>query len=133
MPASSDKTRERILNAAERLFASHGFNGVSMRDLAAAAKAPLALISYRFGPKKTLYRAVFARRYEALTEQRVTRLAKVDLRRPGNAAVEDVIAAFLDLILELKTSRSNTHFATLIARSRSTPKKPSAASSRTIA
>lgn len=116
MPASSDKTRERILNVAERLFANHGFNGVSMRDLAAAAKVPLALISYHFGPKKALYRAVFARRYEALTEQRITRLGKVDLRRPGNEAVEDVIAAFLDPILELKTSRSNTHFATLIAR-----------------
>lgn len=123
MPANSDKTRERILNVAERLFANHGFNGVSMRDLAAAAKVPLALISYHFGPKKALYRSVFARRYEALTEQRLTRLGTVDLRHPRDGAIEDVIAAFLDPILELKTSRGNAHFATLIAREATDPEE----------
>src|SRR5215470_15519598 len=81
MPANSDKTRDRILTVAERLFAAHGFNGVSMRDLAAAAKVPLALISYHFGPKKALYRAVFSRRYEALTEDRLRRLGEIDSRR----------------------------------------------------
>src|SRR5262245_548779 len=105
MPASSDRTRNRILNVAERLFANYGFNGVSMRDLAASAKVPLALISYHFGPKKALYRAVFARRYEALTEQRLARLGSIDLQRPRDGTVEQVIAAFLDPILELKTSR----------------------------
>jgi AcrR family transcriptional regulator len=123
MPANSDKTRDRILTVAERLFAAHGFNGVSMRDLAASAKVPLALISYHFGPKKALYRAVFARRYEALTEDRLRRLNEIDARRNRGEAIEAVIAAFLDPILELKTSRSGVHFATLIAREATDPEE----------
>jgi AcrR family transcriptional regulator len=41
----------RILASAERLFADHGFDGVSMREIAANAKAQLALIHYHFGTK----------------------------------------------------------------------------------
>jgi AcrR family transcriptional regulator len=116
MPANSDKTRERILTVAERLFARHGFNGVSMRDLAAAAKVPLALASYHFGPKKALYRAVFARRYVEVTDERLARLGGLDLHHPAGTALERIIEAFLDPILELRSSRSGANFAVLLAR-----------------
>ena len=123
MPADSGKTRERILDVAERLFARHGFNGVSMRDLAAAAKVPLALVSYHFGPKHALYRALFARRYAALTADRLRRLDEIGPRRARGAPVEAIIAAFLDPILELRTSRGGGHFATLIAREATDPEE----------
>jgi AcrR family transcriptional regulator len=116
MPANSDKTRERILTVAERLFARHGFNGVSMRDLAAAAKVPLALVSYHFGPKKALYRAVFARRYVEVTDERLSRLASLDVQHPAETMIERIIEAFLDPILELRSSRSGADFAVLLAR-----------------
>jgi AcrR family transcriptional regulator len=116
MPANSDKTRERILTVAERLFARHGFNGVSMRDLAAAAKVPLALVSYHFGPKKALYRAVFARRYVEVTDERLSRLASLDLQHPAENTIERIIEAFLDPILELRSARSGADFAVLLAR-----------------
>ena len=60
--AKGAKTRERILRAAERLFAEHGYDGVSVRSIAAAAKVQLALLSYYFQSKLGLYRAVFQRR-----------------------------------------------------------------------
>ena len=41
-----DGTRERILRTAERLFAERGFNGVSVRELAAAAQVNIASIGY---------------------------------------------------------------------------------------
>jgi AcrR family transcriptional regulator len=116
MPANSDKTRERILSVAERLFARHGFNGVSMRDLAGAAKVPLALVSYHFGPKKSLYRAVFARRYTEVTDVRSARLARIDGRHAGSDVIEQIVEAFLDPILELRSSRSGANFARLLAR-----------------
>jgi AcrR family transcriptional regulator len=116
MPANSDKTRERILSVAERLFARHGFNGVSMRDLAGAAKVPLALVSYHFGPKKALYRAVFARRYAEVTDERSARLARIDLRHPAGNIMEQIVEAFLDPILELRASRNGANFARLLAR-----------------
>lgn len=51
-------TRERLLAAATRLFAQHGFGGVSVRDIARAARANVAAINYHFDGKLGLYRAV---------------------------------------------------------------------------
>lgn len=68
-------TRERILDAAERTFAERGgADGASMRDLAAAAGVRLSQLSYYFGSKEALYRAVFARRADALALTRGTAL-----------------------------------------------------------
>ena len=44
----SQATRERILDAAERLFAERGFYGVSVRDITGAASVDVALASYHF-------------------------------------------------------------------------------------
>ena len=51
-------TRERLLPAATRLFAQHGFGGVSVRDIARAARANVAAVNYHFDGKLGLYRAV---------------------------------------------------------------------------
>src|SRR5512139_593226 len=48
-------TRSKILSAATPLFAMHGLNGVSIRDLASAAGVNLSLVSYHFGGKEGLY------------------------------------------------------------------------------
>ena len=74
---SATPTRERILDAAERTFAERGgADGASMRDLAAAAEVRLSQLSYYFGSKEALYRAVFARRADALALARGTALAE---------------------------------------------------------
>lgn len=52
--------RERVLNAGLRLFAAKGFAKTSTREIALAAGANVAAISYYFGDKAGLYRAVFA-------------------------------------------------------------------------
>jgi AcrR family transcriptional regulator len=44
--------------AAERLIAARGFHGTSMRDIAAAARLPLATTVYHFARKEQLYAAV---------------------------------------------------------------------------
>jgi AcrR family transcriptional regulator len=51
--------KDRILDAAERLFARHGFYGVSVRDITKAADVDVALVSYHFGGKRELFAAVF--------------------------------------------------------------------------
>ena len=53
------QSRERLLLAAMRLFAEHGFATTSTREIALAAGANIASISYYFGDKAGLYRAVF--------------------------------------------------------------------------
>ena len=51
-------TRERILDAALDLFGERGLTGTTVRDIAARAKVNVAAISYHFGGKDELYRAV---------------------------------------------------------------------------
>ena len=77
----SERTKERILRAAERLFAEHGFDGVSVRQIAAAADVQLALLSYYFETKEGLYRAVFRRRIEPIAEERRRQLREVMERK----------------------------------------------------
>jgi len=55
-----DESRARIIEAAGRLFAARSFNGVSVRELARAAKVNAAAISYHFGGKEGLYESVLA-------------------------------------------------------------------------
>src|ERR1700733_7444255 len=67
--------KERILDAAERLFARHGFYGISVRDITEAAEVDVALVNYHFGSKRELFAAVFQRRAEMLNPERLARLA----------------------------------------------------------
>ncbi len=61
-PASSaprgDNTRLQLIEAGMRLFGQHDFESVSTRDLARQAGVNLAAITYHFGGKKELYRAI---------------------------------------------------------------------------
>ncbi len=61
---SGDATRERILDAAESVFAEHGFHGASLRDLAEAAGVTRSLIHHHFGSKEGLWIAVSDRLFE---------------------------------------------------------------------
>ena len=55
-------SRERLLDAAEELFADYGFNGVSVRQIVEAAKVNLGAIPYHFGTKENLFKQVIYRR-----------------------------------------------------------------------
>ena len=60
-PARHDgeASRVRLLRAGLALFAQQGYAGTSTRDIAEAAQTNIAAISYYFGDKAGLYRAVF--------------------------------------------------------------------------
>jgi len=52
------ETRDRLLSAAERLFADRGFKKVTVREICRVAKANVAAVNYHFGDKLGLYREV---------------------------------------------------------------------------
>jgi len=57
-------SRSKILSAATPLFAKHGLNGVSIRELASAAGVNLSMISYYFGGKEGLYAEILKEQFE---------------------------------------------------------------------
>ena len=95
--ASEDEegTRERILRTGERLFAERGFNGVSVRELAAAAQVNIASIGYHFDSKEGLLSEVYRRHCEPLIEERLRGL-EAATRLRGKARVAAIIEASHD-------------------------------------
>jgi AcrR family transcriptional regulator len=60
------ETRDRLLKAAERLFADRGFKKVTVRDICRAARANVAAVNYHFGDKLGLYREVMQSAIDAM-------------------------------------------------------------------
>jgi AcrR family transcriptional regulator len=94
-------TKDKLMDAAEKLFARSGFHGASVRDITAAAGVDLALVNYHFGSKEKLLAAILERRGRVLNEERLQRLAEERLRAaPAPPSTEAVVGAFLDPILD---------------------------------
>ena len=86
-------TKERILGAAEELFARNGFAGASLRELTASAKVNLAAVNYHFGSKDNLINEVFRRRLDELSTHRLEALQAA--RDKAKPTLEDILAAFI--------------------------------------
>ena len=78
MTRPSEITRERILKAAERLFAERGYDATSVRTIVAKARVNQAAINYHFGGKEGLYREVLRSAFRALTEQQLAHAEEVN-------------------------------------------------------
>jgi len=61
---SAQQTRQRILEAAAKLFDANGYDGTSVRQIAVEAKVNLALISYHFQGKQGVLEVLIAHYYE---------------------------------------------------------------------
>lgn len=55
--ANAEETKQRILDAASKLFAEGGFEGTSVRQIASSAGVSLGMIRHYYGSKEGLYRA----------------------------------------------------------------------------
>jgi AcrR family transcriptional regulator len=88
------RTRERILRAAERLFAERGFNNVSVRELASAARVNIALIGYHFNNKEGLLSEVYRCHCVPLIEDRLRGL-EAAMKRRGRVRVPAILEAFI--------------------------------------
>src|SRR5262249_29331749 len=51
----TDDTQQRLLEAAEEIFADKGFNAASIRQICKLAGANIAAVNYYFGDKERLY------------------------------------------------------------------------------
>lgn len=115
--------KQVILDAAEALFARHGFYGVTTRQVAAEAGVDTALIHYYFGAKRELFDAVFLRRAEIVNRERLDSMAAYEQAHPGTMTAEGVIRAFIDPLVERSINGGpgwKNYFA-LVAQVNNTP------------
>ena len=117
--------RERILDAAEELFAEHGFDGVTVRQVTRKASVDVALAHYYFGTKKGLFDSVFLRRAAVINEARLKSMDDYQINAgPGGATIEGFIQAFLDPIIERCVSGDPgwRNYLAIVAQVNNTPK-----------
>jgi AcrR family transcriptional regulator len=92
---ASEDTRQRLLNAAEQLFAEHGISGTTLRALTKAANVNLAAVHYHFGSKEGLLDAVVERRATTMNQERLHELDELERSTREEAPqVEDILCAF---------------------------------------
>jgi AcrR family transcriptional regulator len=98
-------TRQRILDAAERLFADVGLD-VTFRVLADAADVNLAAIHYHFGSKEQLLAELFVERTKPIVEGRLRELEQLPRDSQGRATVEAILNAFFVPAIETQSAGS---------------------------
>jgi len=109
--------RDRLLDAAEELFCEHGFEGTSIRDIAAIAKCNIASVNYYFGGKEKLYEEVWRRHLIPMRDARIISINKVMSQSEGQPELEDLLEAFADAFIGQMVDDNRTRqFGILMAR-----------------
>ncbi|WP_374558214.1 TetR/AcrR family transcriptional regulator [Thermomonas sp.] len=108
-------TKDRILHAAEELFAQQGFASTSLRQVTSRADVNIAAVNYHFGSKDNLVNEVFRRRMDVMSAQRLEALRQAVATAPGQ--LEPVLAAFVEPALAMAQDRhGGGAFIRVIAR-----------------
>ncbi len=97
-PSPRTDAAERILTAAQRLFADHGYDGVSMRDIAEAADVSKANVFHHFKSKAELYRLILDE-YTNEFRQLLT------LLRTNDGSIEQILTDFTDAYIQQLSAR----------------------------
>ncbi len=123
MSEESHPTKDRLLDAAEELFANKGYDDVSIRELAAAAEVNVAAVNYHFQGKENLFNEVILRRFVDQRKNTLAALAKVQSKAGGKPSLEEIVGALVREYLQgtLRDDKSGT-FLALMAREMSSPK-----------
>jgi len=122
---SQPDTKEKILDAAEKLFAHEGFHNTSLRSITGEAEVNLAAVNYHFGSKEALLEAVIDRRLRPLNQTRqdnieLIRNAALDSGTPPT--VEATLRAFVEPTLRFRESGAGAgHFVTLVGQALAEP------------
>ena len=100
----SPDTKNRILDAAETLFADKGFDATSLRMITAAAQVNLAAVNYHFQSKEALLHAVYARRAGPVNARRLELLTAHE-HSGAPPEVEQVLDALMRPLFEIGAAR----------------------------
>ncbi|MDE3083784.1 MAG: TetR/AcrR family transcriptional regulator [Verrucomicrobiota bacterium] len=117
----SSGTHDQILRAAEHIFADHGFDRTSLREITQTAQVNLAAVNYHFGNKEGLYRAIFQKHLSAINEWRMRELELAEqLAGEHPVPVRHLLEIFLRPLLAPSGGPSR-FFSRLLARHLGSP------------
>ena len=110
MPAFPPSTKEQIVLAGERLFARHGLDGISLRQIATAAGAGSnSAVQYHFGTKEQLIQAIFEHRLPDLHYRRSMLMAET-----GAGTLRDLLNCQVLPVME-QAERPGSHYLSFVA------------------
>ena len=105
-----EATQARILQSAEREFATRGFEGARLRDVAAGADVHHALLHHYFGDKLGLFRAVLRNAFDGVSTRTIALLS-------GGSSMRDMLETYIDMLVDLHAENPNLvrllHYASL--------------------
>ncbi|MGI5310462.1 TetR/AcrR family transcriptional regulator [Rheinheimera sp. WS51] len=99
--SNKQNTQQKILDAAQSLFAETGFNGTSLRQITSLAEVNLAAVNYHFGSKKELIQAVL-QRYLVTLMPRLEQEFAILLQADAPVSLSKVLSVFVRPLLELE-------------------------------
>ncbi len=109
-------TRTKLLDAAERLFAEHGIEGVSLRSITTEAGANLASIHYYFRSKAGIVDAIVKRRMSLVQKRRTEMIERLN-GKPSVAArdvAEVIVVPLAELVMDPADDRR--HYVRFLAK-----------------
>ncbi len=115
--SSNRPAQQRLLDVAEELFGEHGFEGTTVREIAAAAGCNIASVNYYFGGKEKLYIEMWRRHLLLMRQTRIAGIDKVMSKGRGKILLEDLLRAFADAFIEpVRDESRSRRFIKLMAR-----------------
>ncbi|MBD1554228.1 TetR/AcrR family transcriptional regulator [Pseudomonas typographi] len=104
---AQSETVERILDAAEQLFAEKGFAETSLRLITGKAGVNLAAVNYHFGSKKALIQAVFSRFLGPFCASLERELERRSARPEHKAGLEELLEVLVDQAMAVQPRSNN--------------------------
>lgn len=101
---SKADTIAALIDSATTVFADTGYEGASLRDIAAGAGAPLSTINMYFGAKSDLFIAVMGRLWREIEEARIRVLNERMAANGGRAELRDIFTALIKPMVEMARS-----------------------------
>jgi AcrR family transcriptional regulator len=104
---AQSETVERILDAAEQLFAEKGFAETSLRLITSKAGVNLAAVNYHFGSKKALIQAVFSRFLGPFCISLDRELERRQAKPENKPSLEDLLEILVEQALVVQPRSGN--------------------------
>ena len=110
------KSKDVILDVAERLFARKGYEGTSMRSIAEEAHVAQGLIHYHWKTKEQLFESIVERRSSEINQARERMLSSCfRYAAAGRPSLEQIVESFVRPAIEQGHSSSGEHFSQILA------------------